>query len=161
MATPAQLDTLRMLVQEARASSHIWPEMAACEACLETAWLTSELGKDYKNLFGQKCPIVDGVAAPPSGVLKVSMPTQEWETGEYVSVRACFLWFLSFADSFSHRMALLEGAADKYPAYAAALHASTPLEYVLSVSRTWSTDPERAQKCIAIYNSHRDVLTSV
>ncbi|HTF70901.1 MAG TPA: glucosaminidase domain-containing protein [Edaphobacter sp.] len=161
MATPAQLDALRALVQEARASQHIWPEMAACEACLETAWLTSELGREYRNLFGQKCPIVDGNPTPPDGVLKVSFPTQEWDGTKYVGIRACFLWFTSFADAFSHRMALLEGAAVKYPAYAAALHASTAQEYVLAVSRTWSTDPARGSKCIEIYNAHRDVLTAV
>jgi flagellum-specific peptidoglycan hydrolase FlgJ len=158
MATQEQLDALKLLVGEARASQHIFPGIAACEACLETAWLTSDLGKNYKNLFGQKCPMVGGMPSPPAGVLKVSMPTQEWDGAKYVTVRACFLWFTSFADAFTHRMALLQGAAIRYPNYAEALHASTPTDFVTAVSKTWSTDPLRAQKVLQIFNAHQDVL---
>lgn len=161
MATEQQLDALRMLVKEARASEHIFPEMAACEACLETAWLTSELGRDYRNLFGQKCPMVHGYPSNPVGTLKVTLPTKEWDGKQFVEVRACFLWFLSFADAFMHRMRLLEGAANKYPAYARALRAQTPGAYIEEVSRAWSTDPERAQKVLQIYRAHSDVLTEV
>lgn len=158
MATQQQLDTLKMLAKEARASQHIWPEMAACEACLETAWLTSELGNEYKNLFGQKCPMLGGLPSPPAGTLKVMMPTEEWDGTKMVTVKAYFLWFSSYADAFTHRMALLEGAAVRYPAYAAALRAATAEDFVAAVSRSWSTDPLRAQKVLEIFHAHQDVL---
>lgn len=161
MATAEQIETLKMLVREARASEHVWPEMAACEACLETAWLTSELGREYRNLFGQKCPMLNGYPSNPVGTLKVTLPTKEWDGKQFVAVRAAFLWFLSYADAFTHRMALLQGAALRYRSYAAALHAETAEDYVAQVSKAWSTDPERAAKVLEIYRAHSDALNVV
>lgn len=158
MASPAQLEAMQSLIPQARASQHIWPEMAVCEAMLESTWLTSELSVEYKNLFGQKCPLLGGEPNPPDGVLKVSMPTQEWDGTKYIGVRAYFLWFTSYADAFTHRMNLLVGAAARYPNYAAALHAMTAEDYIVFVSRTWSTDPLRADKVLEIYRAHANVL---
>jgi hypothetical protein len=39
-----------------------------------------------------------------------------------------------------------------------ALAAKTPEEYVTQVSMSWSTDPQRAAKCIETYRAHMDVF---
>jgi flagellum-specific peptidoglycan hydrolase FlgJ len=156
MATPQQLDTLRMLVQEARQSQHIWPEMAACEACLETGWLTSTLGDEYNNLFGQKVSV-----DAPNLYLQVRMPTKEDIGGQVVNVWANFVWYPTKAVAFTERMNLLVRLQDMYPEYKAALHAQNADDYVRAVSKRWSTDPDRAEKCLEIYYAHQSIFTEV
>lgn len=152
MASPQQIANLKELYQEAKASQHIWPAMAACEACLESAWLTSELAKDYKNLFGQKQSVESPIFQ------SVRMPTQEDIGDRVVNIWASFVWFPSMADAFTARMDLLQRLQDQYPDYKAALHAATPEDYISSVSRKWSTDPLRAQKVLQIYNAHKSIF---
>jgi len=50
-------------------------------------------------------------------------------------------------------MSTLLRLSSAFPHYAAALNAKTAEEYVREVSRTWSTDPDRASKCLAIYKN--------
>lgn len=67
MSTPEQLAFLSDAFERAQAAEHVFPEMAACEAALESAWDTSELAKLYNNLFGPKQqvhPIYQTVTIP-------------------------------------------------------------------------------------------------
>ena len=153
MATPQQLANLRELYEQAKASQHIWPAMAACEACLETGWLSDELGKDYNNVFGRKVSV--GAENPYQ---QVRLPTKEDIGDRVVSIWATFVWYPSKAESFTDRMALLERLQDTYPDYKAALHAATPEDYISSVSAKWSTDPDRGKKVLQIYHAHKDIL---
>jgi flagellum-specific peptidoglycan hydrolase FlgJ len=41
-----------------------------------------------------------------------------------------------------------------FPHYDAALRAPDPITYVREVSRSWATDPNRAEKVIAIYRQY-------
>ena len=151
MATPEQLASLKELYEQAKESQHIWPEMAACEACLESGWLTSELARDYNNLFGQK-------QSKEPKYHTVKLPTEEVLNGHSFRILASFVWYPTKAEAFTERMALLERLQDTYPEYKAALHAVTPEDYILSVSKRWSTDPDRAKKVLQIYHAHKDSL---
>ena len=159
MATPQQLAVLQSYYEAALASQHIFPAYAACEAVLESAWGTSVLAAEYNNLFGQKCAMLGGEPNPPAGLLTVKMPTREVIQGTSIIVQAYFLWFPSISDSFTHRMALLQGASIKYPNYAAALHADNGADFVTLVSKTWSTDPNRAKNVIEIHDAHASLFT--
>ena len=152
MLTVEQEDALRSAFAEARASQHIWPAMAACEAMLESSWGTSELARQAKNLFGQK------QSHPPVGSSLV-LPTQEFLNGAWLTISATWKQFPAVADCFTDRMNLLQRLAATYPDYARALRASTPEEFVRDVSVRWSTDPARATKCLAIFQDHQDLLT--
>lgn len=153
MASPQQLENLKNLFLAAQSSEHIFPAMAACEACLETGWLQSELGNEYNNLFGQKVSVDS-----PNPYLQVRMPTKEDIGGQWVSTWASFVWFPTKTVAFTERMNLLVRLQDEYPAYKSALHAADPETYVTQVSKSWSTDPQRAQKVLEIYRAHQDVL---
>lgn len=154
MLSPQQIKALKTLLEQARASDHIFPEYATCEAVLETAWGTSELFRDYRNVFGEKQS-----EHPIFWTVKLS--TKEHIGDRDVTVLAPFVWFPTIADSFTARMQLLERLAGTYPEYAAALHATSGEEFVGHVSKRWSTDPLRAQKVLIIYGAHRDVLEAV
>jgi len=70
---------------------------------------------------------------------------QSWRLGfEYPDWRACF----------ADRLATLERLASVYPHYKAALAATDAQVYIAEVSHTWSTDPGRADKCLAIYREY-------
>jgi hypothetical protein len=53
---------------------------------------------------------------------------------------------------------MLEREQGEYPAFAAALHATTGEEFVRQVSVKWSTDPQRAEKVLEIYRRHGFML---
>jgi flagellum-specific peptidoglycan hydrolase FlgJ len=154
MATPQQLENLRNLFLAAQTSEHIFPDAAACEACLETGWLTSTLGNEYNNLFGQK-QSVEPI------YLTVNLPTQEVQGGHTFNVTAAFVWFPTKAVAFTERMNLLARLQDTYPEYKAALHAQNADDYVRAVSKRWSTDPDRAEKVLEIYYAHKALFAEV
>jgi flagellum-specific peptidoglycan hydrolase FlgJ len=166
MASPEQLETLRELYQQAVMSQHIWPEMAACEAALESGWLTSELARDYNNLFGQKqsaTPEFHTVKLPTQEYIGPKPATAEDKAKKENWVRICpsFVWFPTKTAAFTERMSLLERLQTVYPEYKEALHAATPEDYISSVSKRWSTDPDRAKKVLQIYQSHKDIFAGL
>jgi len=119
--------------------------MAACEAGLESGYGRSILALQDNNLFGLKQR-----AHPVYGT--VSLPTREFVNGEWEEVEANFVRYADWQQCFLDRMATLQRLASVYPHYAAALAASNGEEYVRQVSQTWSTDPNRGEKVLAIYN---------
>jgi flagellum-specific peptidoglycan hydrolase FlgJ len=161
---------LRQASAAARAAGHIFPDYAAAEAALESTWGRSRLAREANNLFGQKQSLDDakGIATPgatagtpgtaagtpgaPVGVL--AMPTQEFLHGQWVTVIAHWARFVDQAACFRARMALLRRLQQNYPAYGRALTATTGEAFIEEVSRAWSTDPERAEKVLAIHRQH-------
>lgn len=154
MLTPAQINILKSFYEAAKISGHIFPEAAACEAVLETAWGTSTLYTKYRNIFGQK-------QSHPPIFASVRMPSEEEIKGKYVMMWSDFVVFPTAAEAFEARMNLLLRLQTTYPAYNRALHATTPEDFLTEVSKAWSTDSERSVKCISILHSHRDLLPSV
>ncbi len=130
----------------ARAAGHIYPEYAACEAALESAWGASALALQANNLFGQK------QCHPPRGA-SLSLPTREYLHGAWTTVQAQWIVFSDWQDCFAHRMTLLRSLENGYPHYRAALAAGSGEQFVSQVSKSWSTDPARAAKVLAIYRA--------
>jgi flagellum-specific peptidoglycan hydrolase FlgJ len=140
---------LRQASAAARAAGHIFPDHAACEAALESTWGQSRLAREANNLFGQKQSLDD-----PAGIITLSMPTQEFLHGRWLTVTAHWVRLADQAACFRARMALLRLLEHSYPAYARALAASTGEVFIEEVSRAWSTDPQRGQKVLAIHRQH-------
>jgi flagellum-specific peptidoglycan hydrolase FlgJ len=145
----AQEEFLAKATQAASTAGHIWPEYAACEAALESGWGTSKLAVRANNLFGQK-----QTAPPLYGTGNLVLPTREFLRGEWVEVVARWISFPDWIACFRSRMEMLEREQGEYPAFAAALRATTGEEFVRQVSSKWSTDPERAEKVLEIYGRH-------
>lgn len=138
----------------AQAARHIFPAYAACEAALESGWGRSYLAVEANNLFGQK------QSHPPlAGTETFAMPTREFLHDHWMTVSANWAKFVNWSECFRARMALLERLARAYPHYEAALHATTGEQYVTTVSLSWSTDPERAGKVLAVYDAHATAFT--
>ncbi len=125
---------------------HVFPEMAACEAAEESTFGHSLLASQDNNLFGMKQH-----THPIYGT--VSLPTREFLNGEWETVEANWIRYADWQECFEDRMATLLRLAKIYPHYAAALDAKNGEDYVRQVSQTWSTDPKRADKVLAIYNA--------
>src|ERR1035438_5317570 len=52
--TPANKDFLHRAMDAAQKAGHVFPEMAACEAALESGYGRSQLATQDRNLFGTK-----------------------------------------------------------------------------------------------------------
>lgn len=135
--------------QAASESGHVWPEYAACEAALESGWGGSELAQKANNLFGEKSP-------KNSAYPTVTMTTKEWDKNlkRMISVDAKWPIFPDWRTSFIERMNVLRRLEGVFPHYANALAAKDGETFVREVSQTWSTDPQRAAKVLAIHEKH-------
>ena len=144
--TPEQADFIKRARDEAIRANHPFPIMAACEAALESSYGTSLLARQSNNLFGMKQhshPIYE----------TMNLPTREFikDRGGWVVVMADFVKYPDWRACFADRLVTLERLSGSYPHYATALAAPDAITYVSEVSATWSTDPYRASKCLAIY----------
>lgn len=151
MLTEAEQSFLSSTARAAQAAGHIFPAMAACEAALESTWGQSQLAVKANNLFGQKQQ-----QHPIYGTL--ALPTREFINHAWVTQNADWIQFPALTDCFAARMDTLRRLAPEYPHYGLALSAKTADQYVQEVSLSWSTDPARAQKCIAIWQAHGPLL---
>jgi flagellum-specific peptidoglycan hydrolase FlgJ len=134
----------------AQQAGHIFPVMAACEAALESAYGESTLAKEALNLFGMKQS-----RHPRYGT--ISLPTREFLDGEWVEIDANWISYPTVNLCFLDRMATLRRLAPYYPHYQAALDATDEQTYIIAVSQTWSTDPARASKVLAIHTEYLTV----
>lgn len=147
MATQQQLTALAEVYAAAVRAQVPFPDAQACEVMVETTWLTSQLGVRYNNLFGMKQH-----AAPVYAT--VTLPTQEYIGGRWVTIEAEFVSYPSMAACFEDRTVTLVRLAPTYPHYAAALAATTPEDFLTQVSLSWSTGPTRGEECIEILHAH-------
>jgi len=145
--TGAQRDFLDRATLAAQQANHPFPRMASSEAALESAYGLSGLASEDNNLFGMK-------QHQHSIYDTVSLPTHEFEAGEWVAVTANWVKYPDWASCFADRLNTLTRLSHAYPHYAAALNATDVETYVREVSQTWSTDPKRADKCLAIYQAY-------
>jgi flagellum-specific peptidoglycan hydrolase FlgJ len=151
-----QTDFLTRAVAAAHQGGHIFPEMAACEAALESGWGLSRLSRLASNLFGQKQD-----RSRNQGIGTLALPTREYFHGRWVVVDAYWVKFPDWAAAFAGRMEILRSLSAEFPAYANALQAKNPEQFVQLVSERWSTDPERAHKVLSIYDEHQVLLASL
>lgn len=119
--------------------------MAACEAAEESAFGTSKLAVEANNLFGTKQHRhwIFGT---------MNLPTKEFINGAWIVTTGAWVVYPDWASCFADRMATLERLSVVYPHYANALEAGSATTYINEVSKTWSTDPKRAEKILAIYD---------
>jgi flagellum-specific peptidoglycan hydrolase FlgJ len=139
----------------AQQSAHIFPDMAACEAALESSYGRSALAIDDNNLFGMKQHqhVLYGTHI---------LPTREFLNSKWVTVGARWVKYPGWRECFDDRMATLRRLSTirdhngvlEFPHYDAALGAGNAAGFVIEVSRTWSTDPQRAKKVIDIRLAH-------
>ena len=151
MATAKQLAALKDACAAARAAGHVWPEFAACEAMVESAWGTTECFVAARNPFGRKQSV-------PPVFESLALPTWEVVHGHRQNIVAQFVAFPDLATAYRDRMEVLRRLAGIFPEYAHALKAASGADFVKQVSLRWSTDPERAAKVLAIHAAHGDVL---
>jgi flagellum-specific peptidoglycan hydrolase FlgJ len=145
-----QDEFLKKAYEAACAANHLYPEFAACEAALESAWGESRLAVEANNLFGQK------QSHPPlPGTQTLRLPTREFVRKQWITVEANWVKFANWEQCFKARMTLLERLCESYPHYAAALVSRSGAEFVAEVSKSWSTDPDRAAKISALHAEHR------
>jgi flagellum-specific peptidoglycan hydrolase FlgJ len=84
----------------------------------------------------------------------MTLPTQECLDGKWIACSAQWVKYPDWRSCFADRLATLQRLSNAYPHYAAALNAPDAETFVTEVSKTWSTDPGRAQKVIAIYQDY-------
>ena len=130
----------------AEKAGHPFPLMAGCEAAEESGYGTSILARSHNNLLGMK-------AHAHSVYGTVNLPTREYLKSQWVMVLAKFIHYPDWASCFADRKATLERLSNVYPHYKAAIEAPDPETYIREVSKTWSTDPDRADKVSAIYHA--------
>jgi flagellum-specific peptidoglycan hydrolase FlgJ len=151
----------------AQTAGHIFPQMAACEAALESGYGRSQLAAADNNLFGMKQhrhPEYGTVNLPTKEFVKDTAPTLPAKdagkggatpaAGKWVETMAEFVKYPDWESCFRDRMETLRRLAPHYPHYAAALAANTPEQYVTEVSRSWSTDPGRAGKVLSLFREY-------
>jgi len=145
-----QFEWLQSIAKAAADAEHVWPEMAGCEAALESGWGSSALAREGNNLFGMKQH-----QHPIYGTLM--LPTHEVIDGAVVQVNANWVKYESIEECFADRMETLLRLRDTIPHYARALAAPDAVTYVNEVSQSWSTDPERAHKVVAIWSDFKAI----
>jgi flagellum-specific peptidoglycan hydrolase FlgJ len=142
-----QRNFLDRAMAEAIKATHPFASMAACEAALESSWGNSELAREAFNLFGMKQH-----AHAIYGTL--NLPTREFEKGEWIETTAHWVKYPDWRSCFADRLATLQRLSNAYPHYKAALAAPDSETYITEVSKTWSTDPDRARKVLSIYQEY-------
>jgi flagellum-specific peptidoglycan hydrolase FlgJ len=150
-----QLKFLQDATYQAKLSGHIFPAMAACEAALESTYGASGLAKSDNNLFGMKQhkhPVFGTHSLPTREWVGVDKDTDSVKDG-WIVVNAAWVSYPTWSDCFADRMATLQRLASVYPHYKAALDAPDAGSFVVEVSKTWSTDPNRGAKVLEIYNA--------
>lgn len=116
------------------------------QAIDESAWGTSQLAANDYNLFGIK-------GSGPAG--SVTLPTQEFENGQWVTVDAQFRVYHNVAESISDHAELL--ATSGYYTHAMADRAA-PDAFANDLTGVYATDPEYGSNLIALmrlYNLYR------
>lgn len=134
MASAEQLQGLKNAYIAASQAKHPWPDAAAAESALESAWFTSESVIKGNNLLGIKAPswwvgdTFDDVTEEQSG-------SQMYETN------ATWSSFPSWEECFSCQVAI----QNRNSIYADALAAKSAPEYIRQVSAAWQQiDPSAA-----------------
>jgi flagellum-specific peptidoglycan hydrolase FlgJ len=94
----------------------------------------------------------------------MTLPTREWIGKEkdtqdgnpdgWIQVTASWVKYPDWRACFADRLATLERLSNVLPHYKAALEAPDAQTYITEVSKTWSTDPRRAEKVLSIYQEY-------
>ncbi len=134
LVVPAALDSSR--------ASGFPPGITVAQAALESNWGNSRLAREANNYFGIKAH---------GGTPFVEMPTTEVCDGAAVRCVARFARYVSMQACFEDRDRLIASVACYAKARACA---PDPEAFLRAVARHWATDPQYAEKVLAIYQAH-------
>lgn len=151
-AEPSPAEFVSALLPQAKAAAEslgVDPRLLLAQAALETGWgraMPHKDGASSHNLFGIK-------AGKSWNGTSVEHMTLEHENGVTAPQRASFRAYASAAESFGDYVKLISGSQR----YAAALeHGGDAETYARGVTEAgYATDPEYADKWLAIYNGDR------
>jgi hypothetical protein len=175
--TPNQTFLLRMR-DDAKAGGHCFPEYAACEAAVDTAWGTTASFAQGTNPFGHK-------QRAKAVHQTLNVPAPRVVNGQKIDGTASFIKFPDLTAAFRYRMDTLK----QFRAiYRDALQAETGEGFVRNVSGLfgqvkgigpadpanhvyefsdglfqfvkprWSNDPGRASEVLAIYEANKGLF---
>jgi flagellum-specific peptidoglycan hydrolase FlgJ len=148
----AKHEFFRRAIAAAMMAMHPFPEYAACEAALESAWGTSLIARKANNLFGQK----EGFTTRDLPIIDVGTDEVVHGHVEHLS-HAQWPMFPDWKTCFKERLELLMRAS----VYHDAMRALDGETFVREVSRHWATDPARAEKVLITYRVNRDLIEGV
>ena len=147
--TAAQQAFINEVAPGAIAAQHTYGVPAAvtiAQAIDESAWGQSSLAAQNNNMFGIK-------GSGPAG--SVSLPTQEFENGQWVSITAQFRVYNNVAESIADHANLL--ATSGY--YSAAMaNRQAPNSFAQALTGVYATDPNYGNTLVGLmrrYNLYR------
>lgn len=146
---------------EAKLVNHPFPEYAACEAALESGYGASLLARQDNNLFGMKQhrhAIYGTHNLPTREFVGLEKDTEDGKQDGWIITQGPFISYPDWGACFSDRLATLLRLASTYPHYAAAINAKNGETFVKEVSASWSTDPSRAAKVLAVYEANKSLF---
>ena len=137
------LAIIKRAAAESSKTSGLPAEITVAQAILESNWGESVLAREGNNYFGIKAH-----GKHPA----IELPTLEHVAGRNRRKRARFARYASMEECFACRDRLITSGA-RY-AKARALR-SDPEQFARALAEHWATDPNYAEKLIAMYRSLR------
>lgn len=139
----AFIEQLGASAMQISASSDLYASIMVAQALVETGFGTSTLSAaPYYNLFGVK---------EYSGGPSVTMSTQEYLNGQWVTMNEPFAVYSSYAESFQAHASLL---ASSYYAGAWKSHTNSYQDAAVYLTGRYATDPSYASKLISLIQSY-------
>ncbi|WP_283679077.1 glycoside hydrolase family 73 protein [Lentilactobacillus sp. Marseille-Q4993] len=135
--------------QRLQGQYNVLPSITIAQAILESQWGESKLASEYNNLFGVK--------AQNGKHDSVYMNTQEFVDGKYITVKARFQVYGSYAESLSdHAKLLAQGTKWNSQQYIDVLQADNYLEAAKALQKDgYATDPAYTEKLISIIKKYK------
>ena len=140
------LDKIAGAAQADQKQYHLRASITLAQAALESDWGRSTLATKYNNLFGIK----------DRGPDATMMTTKEYVNGQWITVKAPFAVYSSWADSVhAHTMLIVNGTKWDPNHYQAVLAATNYQEAAQTLQRQgYATDPTYAEKLINVIKKY-------
>lgn len=135
------------IAESEQRQNHVLASITIAQAALESDWGQSELSQKYNNLFGVK----------GTGTNSAMMTTKEYVNGQWITVKASFAVYSSWAASIeAHTKLLVNGLEGDSSHYQQVINASNYEEAAEALQANgYATDPNYAQKLIAIIQKYK------
>jgi len=136
------------LAQKAYQKYKILPSLTLAQAILESDFGQSGLAAKYHNLFGVKAY---------GNVPTVSLDTQEFENGQWITIKGQFRVYDNWQDSVNgHSQLFVEGTTWNPKQYASVLAAKDYKTAAKAVQTSgYATDPDYSTKLISIIEKYK------
>ncbi|KPG69606.1 MULTISPECIES: glycoside hydrolase family 73 protein [unclassified Enterococcus] len=148
MTQQAFIDYLAPHAEELQKGYGILPSIILGQAILESDWGKSTLASEYHNLFGIKSF---------GHSKKVTLDTQEFYNGEWVTIQGDFRVYDSWEESMDDHTMLFVNGVDWNPALYE--HVLTATDYQTAAQALqdagYATDPDYAAKIISVIETYQ------